>query len=745
MAVAVDGEGLTAYPLSWITRTDRDKDAPMMSTTRFAPPSRFVARGTSLLLSALILTAPLLSLLTAPRFLGRLSADELKPIQLEDLYRLDAPLQPAVAPEGAMVAYTRQWIDRQTKHERQSLWVVRDSVTGPQPWETGEPDARQPVFSPDGRWIAFRSTRPRPAGWRQTPPVPLESDPATDIWLLPTAGGPAIPLAPADKPYGRVSGDPFYGRVAFSPDSKHLVFVADDGQNPRTEEEREADVYVHRVDQGEGYTGYRPAQIWVADLAAEPGDHAATKIRRLTDDSVWYGDPQWSPDGTSIVVHANRSDDVEAVRFSINKNFDLWLIDVATGGLTQLTTGPGPEVSPRWSPDGRRIVCLSSPRKGPHADVFNLLIVEPRAGQGKNRVVYDHHSTITATTTNTTAEPEPPHPYPSFPLPDLCWDDNQHVVITAPVKTRTELVLVDLQTGMGQALSPDSPTGTGAVRRDLAWRQMLLPAANPFLRERLIGETTVVNWKSRDELPIEGVLTRPHPTIAQPPYPLVVYPHGGPHSRSTTAFQFTVELFAAQGYAVFQPNFRGSQGYGKKFLDANLRDLGGGDAQDILSGIEMLVEQKIADPNRQFLYGTSYGGYLTCWLVGQTKQFRAAVAQNAVTDLTAMWSLSDIPSWVEWEFQGRPREISDLLRRRSPLTFADQVATPTLLLHSREDRRCPLALGQMFHQALVRQEVPTSLVLYPNEGHTIRQPRHREDLHRRVLQWFAAADRPAAD
>jgi dipeptidyl aminopeptidase/acylaminoacyl peptidase len=672
------------------------------------------------------------------------AADERQPIQLEDLYRLESPLHATVAPEGAMVAYTRQWIDRQTKHERHSLWVIRDSVTGPQAFEPGEPDARQPVFSPDGRWIAFRSTRPRPAGWRQTPPVPLESDPATDIWLLPTSGGPAIPLAPADKPYGRVLGDSFYGRVAFSPDGKQLVFVADDGLNSRTEEEREADVYVQRADQGEGYTGYRPAQIWVAELAAEPGEHAATRIRRLTDDGVWYGDPQWSPDGKTIVVHANRSDDVEAVRFSINKNFDLWMIDVATSAITQLTRGPGPEVSPRWSPDGRRLVCLSSPRKGPHSDVFNLLIVDLRGGQPQSRVVYDHHApSASVTDANTdTAEALPPHPYPSFPLPDVTWDDAQHVVIQAPVKTRTELVLVNLQTGNGQVLAADAPTGTGLARREFAWRNMLLPPANPFLRERVLGETTVVTWKSSDQLPLEGVLTVPPASVAQPPYPVVVYPHGGPHSRSTTTFNFTVELFAAHGYAVFQPNYRGSQGYGKKFLDANRGDFGGGDYEDIRSGIAALVERQLVAADRQFLYGISYGGFLTCWSVSQTGQFRAAVAQNAVTDLNAMWALSDIPSWVEWEFEGQPWTVAEQLRRHSPLTFVDRVRTPTLILHSREDRRCPLAMGQMFHQALVQRQVPTGLVVYPNEGHTIRQPKHREDVHRRVLQWFAAADRP---
>jgi acylaminoacyl-peptidase len=129
----------------------------------------------------------------------------------------------------------------------------------------------------------------------------------------------------------------------------------------------------------------------------------------------------------------------------------------------------------------------------------------------------------------------------------------------------------------------------------------------------------------------------PPAAVAQPPYKLVLFPHGGPHSRSSLGFNFTAQIFAAHGYAVFEPNFRGSAGYGRKFLDADRHDFGGGDMRDIQSGIESLIAQGLVDRKRQFVYGVSYGGYMTCWLVGHTGQFRAAVAQNAVTDLNVMW------------------------------------------------------------------------------------------------------------
>lgn len=237
------------------------------------------------------------------------------------------------------------------------------------------------------------------------------------------------------------------------------------------------------------------------------------------------------------------------------------------------------------------------------------------------------------------------------------------------------------------------------------------------------------------------MFTKPLPEVAKPPYKLIVYPHGGPHGRSALSIDFTVQLFAAHGYAVFQPNFRGSTGYGKKFLDADRFDLGGGDMRDILTGIDHLVKEGKVDPKRQFVYGISYGGFMASWLVGQTHQFRAAVAQNAVTDMNMMYGLSDLQSWTTWELGGTPWEQPERYRKHSPITYANKVKTPTLILHAANDRRCPLPMGKAFHQALVANGVPTDLVIYPDEGHGIRQPRHREDVYRRVLDWFAKYDK----
>jgi dipeptidyl aminopeptidase/acylaminoacyl peptidase len=386
-------------------------------------------------------------------------------------------------------------------------------------------------------------------------------------------------------------------------------------------------------------------------------------------------------------------------------------------------------VSPRFSPDGKRLACLSVPRKGSHRDAFNLAVIDLDGDKPKFRVVSDHH-----------AKPAKPGaaPVPAFPLPTECWDGNERLLINFESAVKSVTRLVDVASGQLDEIPAQVPLESVVAR--MAIRSGLTPPGNAFLRERLLGTQKVITWKS-DDFTIDGILTLPPKEVARPPYKLVVYPHGGPHSRSTLGFDFTVQVFAANGYAVLQPNFRGSSGYGQKFIDADRGDFGGGDMRDNLAGVDKLIADGIADKDRLFVYGTSYGGFMTTWLVGQTDRFRAAVAQNAVTDLDMMWGLSDIQSWTEWEFGGQPWEVPDAMRKHSPISYVGKVKTPTLILHSRDDRRVPLPMGLAYYRSLKSHGVPTGLIIYPDEGHGIRQPRHREDVLRRVLAWFAEHDK----
>ena len=653
------------------------------------------------------------------------TAEEARPWEIDDLYQDESFSSVVVGSNGKFGVSVRNWIDSKTKLRRHSLWFSEGDPLRSRPMESGEPDARAPLISPDGKWVVFLSTRSRPKGWKQTPHAPVYSEPTVDIWMIPVGGKKAIPLAGSEKPYGRVYPDQNYGRMAFSPDGSKLVFIADDGDDSRKASEIDANVIVVREDQGEGYEGFGPSDVWVAELGDNPGDHVATRIVRLTDDGFWYGQPQWSPDGKKIAVYANRTAEQESIRYSFNQNYDIWEIDVVTGAIRQLTNGSGPEFFPRYSPDGSRLVYLTSPRhRGPHFDIYNFAVVttgkKPQSRLAFNFRAADADYRVVGN--------------PTSRLHSDCWEDKSHIVYDAYSGLGSKRFLLNVDTG--KVINSDVEDTKFSKRRQL--ESHFRPRGKPA-PARLNAQSQRVVWDNGEGMKIDGALITPHPNIAKPPYKLIVNPHGGPHWRASLGAGFNDQNIATHGYAIFKPNFRGCLGYGLAFLDANRGDLGGGDMRDILSGVDHLVKTGLAKEDQLFVYGVSYGGYMTSWLVGQTDCFKAAIAENAVTDLTMMWTLSDLQSWTEWSFGGKPWEVPNAMHQHSPLTHAHKVKTPTLMLHSANDRRCPLPMGQAFHQALLRAGVKTQLVIYPNERHSISLPRHRVDKLRRIMKWFDEA------
>lgn len=677
------------------------------------------------------------------------TAAEKQPFTVDDVYRLEQITDFKISPLGDEAVYVRHFYDVNLPTRHTVLWRI-DGKTGHRaPLEPGEPDGRMPVYSPNGKWLALISDRAR--SWETSPEiaklVPPYSERPGLLWLLPRDGSDEV-FKPQSPETSLLMHDGFYGRIAFSSDSRSFVYSSSS---------REGDnLYSDRVDhegQGEGYEGYQPTileQQWTPDRKEEAGFDAFHLAHFLNRDQAfnvgprfWYGDPQYTPDGKSVIAHANRTEDQESVRYSINKNYDLWQFPTRLRDTRrapppkQLTTNPGPDVSPRISPDGKHALYLSVPRKGPHMDVFNLCVLPLDAEKPEPRVIVNAHEA------ERDADGTPPF-QPTFPLRDDCWIDAEHVRVTGVRGMKTETVVFNIA-------GPDAPISASAKPEPepQANPHFKKPDANPWLADRYHGPQEIVRWKSFDGLEIDGVLTLPPPELKQfsKPYAVIVNPHGGPHGANSLGFNLNAQVMAAAGYAVFQPNYRGSYGYGRKFLDAARFDMGGSDMQDILTGVDQLIADGVVDEKRQYIFGSSYGGYSTCRLVTMTDRFRAAVAQNAVTDLHAMWRLSDIQSWTEWEFGGKPWEtierdgkqidVAAEMIDRSPTTHAHKVKTPTLLLHADHDRRVPLPMGQMFYRLLRENGVETDLVIYRDERHQLQQVKHQADALQRTLDWFA--------
>src|SRR5439155_1742889 len=256
-----------------------------------------------------------------------------------------------------------------------------------------------------------------------------------------------------------------------------------------------------------------------------------------------------------------------------------------------------------------------------------------------------------------------------------------------------------------------------------------------------LGRTEVVSWKAPDGKTIEGLLTYPAGYAAGSRAPLLVVIHGGPTGVFVRSFignpsPYPVAVFASRGYAVLRCNVRGSGGYGAEFRRSNFRDWGGGDYRDILSGVDALVARGVADPDRMGVMGWSYGGFMTSWVVTQTKRFKAASVGAGVTNLVSFTGTADIPGFLPDYFGGEPWDNDALYRERSATFRAKGVNTPTLIQHGANDERVPLSQGMEFYNALKRQGCTTKMVVYPRTPHGIGEPRLLLDAMNRNIAWF---------
>ena len=281
------------------------------------------------------------------------------------------------------------------------------------------------------------------------------------------------------------------------------------------------------------------------------------------------------------------------------------------------------------------------------------------------------------------------------------------------------------------------------------FRPVRLTFSNPELRDVALGKMEVVHWQSPDGMKVEGLVLLPPAFSEGTPCPMLTYVHGGPSGVFAASFSpqigppypvqaecYPLQVLAGLGYAVFMPNPRGSYGYGEKFRKANLGDWGGGDFRDVMSGIDHLVRLKIADPDRLGIMGRSYGGYLTAWIISQTNRFKAASLGAGMSDLISFYGQTDIPGYVEYYLGNVPWLNLDRYLRHSPISYAQRIKTPTLILHGEKDFRVPLPQAQELYAALKRNGVPVELIVYPRQGHVVTEPKFMRDMMSRNLEWF---------
>ena len=641
-------------------------------------------------------------------------------LQPEDIVGLKGLSGAVISPDGKWAAFVRTVpvLEIEKSEHRGHIWLVPTDGGEPFQLTNGPNGDSNPQWAPDSTRLAFVSKR----GGNKT-----------QIWIIPIVGGEAKQLTQTENGVSNPQ---------WSFDGERIAFLKEETDSEVEDKRKKAkdDRIVMGIDD------FKQQHLWVIgvetiddepellfSLLSEGANESVNvgKSQRLTTGDFHISEPCWSPDGKQIVFVSTSSPKADDTMF----NGTVHVVDRETKAVRKLTAHTGGESSPRWSPDGGQIAYLHSPAGYGQKDLHII------SAEG------DVSTNLTATQLDRSAD---------LPI----WSpDGETIYFIVMDRVRWQLYSASKSEGkIRQITRGDCVIGGISIADDgdtfLCTRsQPYAPAdvyvgsirtgevkpltkLNPQLENFALGEVQVIQWQSSDGLEIEGLLCLPVGYEAGKSYPLIVEPHGGPRSSRDLGFKPTWHYFSGKGFAYFAPNFRGGDGYGNDFATANYNDWGGGDYRDIMTGVDFLIEQGIADPDRLIVGGSSYGGYMTGWIITHTDRFKAACNVCGVINLVSFYAQTDIPSFMSLYFAGPPSQGLELYRERSPISHVNRAQTPTLILHGEEDIRVPLPQSEEFYAGLKAVGVETVFVKYPREGHSIGEPRHQLDMLKRQLAWY---------
>jgi dipeptidyl aminopeptidase/acylaminoacyl peptidase len=492
--------------------------------------------------------------------------------------------------------------------------------------------------------------------------------------------------------------------------------------------------YLYKPDADEGNSHFndnRRLHIFVADIASG-------QIRQLTSGTHYEHSIDWSPDGREIAFVSNREPNEDQFF-----NYDLFALDVASGAMRRITATENAEYEPRWSPDGKTIVYLGTSRgltdlETTMEDTHVWLI----DADGRNR------RELGAV---------------DFRQSDAGWSpDGKWVYLLAQKRGSNILARLPASGGPLETIVTDrGAVSSWSVSKDgnIAYSfsspsdvseiyygkpnepsRKLTDLNKDVLAGKPIAPVEALTFVSNDnKYEVEAFLTSPPNVTADSKHPLVVVIHGGPHGQQGPAFNFRNQVYAGLGWATLMVNYRGSTGYGQKFADAVFGDQNGNEAQDVLYGLSAALRRNLwIDRDRLGVEGVSYGGQLSAWLVTQTNIFKASIPTAAIINLVSYNYMTYYNQYEQMEFGIFPHQgnLMDLLWQRSSLKYVAQVHTPVMLMHGENDADVPIAEAEQFYIALKDVGVESVFVRYPREGHGLREPAHVVDSIDRSIKWY---------
>src|SRR5579863_107489 len=646
-------------------------------------------------------------------------------LTVDDYFRIKEVGDPQLSPDGKWVAYTVRTASLKDDKNYERIWMVPVSGGAAIPLTADEVTSSHPRWSPDGKFLAFISAR---GGTSEDD----DSD-KKQVWLLSREGGEAQKLTDTIQDVQSFGWSPASDRMVLllqDPSPEELEAARDKAKGLKAKPKPRPWVIdrMHFKEDELGYLDRRRTHLYVFNIA----DRTQTQI---TSGDYDDSDPAWSPDGTTIAFASNRTAEPD-----LNYNTDIWTVSASNTdkgkSLVQVTTGPGAEAAPAWSPDGKSIAFTTQL----DAKLFQYATVHigvALATGGEAKVLtlaLDRNSTV-----------------PRFSA-DGKWvyfivdDDGTQNLLRVPAAGGE----IQRPIGGRKMLESYSLSKDGSVAAvigeltDPAELYYLPPEGelrkltttnDALMAELRLPDVEYVHFKSKDGTTVAGYLYKPPDYQQGVRYPTILKPHGGPVWAYYAEFNFDPQLFAANGYVVLTPNPRGSSGYGLDYCKAIFADWGHKDYEDDMAMVDYAVAQGIADPDRLGVGGWSYGGISTNFIITQTTRFKAAISGAGSFLYITSWG-HDLYS-RDWEYElGLPWKNRELWEKLSPFNRVTQITTPTLVMGGEVDWNVPVINGEQLYQSLRRLGVPTLLVVYPGQYHEFSRPSFIKDRYERYLYWY---------
>jgi dipeptidyl aminopeptidase/acylaminoacyl peptidase len=657
-------------------------------------------------------------------------------ITLADRFAFKDVDDPQLSPDAQHVAYTvTSTLMKEDKTESR-IWMVPFAGGEEIPLTAEGVSSSHPRWSPDSKFIAFLSAR---------------NEGKTQLWLLNRSGGEAQRLTnnPQDVE-----------DFAWSPDSRRLCLVLRDPTEEEldaardreeqgkesAEDEAVTDKYRRKNKKAQkpwvidrlqfkvdeiGYLDHHRNHLYVFDLAAK-------SLTQITGGDYDDAQPAWSPDGSKVAFASNRSSDPD-------RNYDnnIWTVSADNtdkgAHLTQVTTNPGEDNNPAWSPDGKWIAYVTQTEPKLFEYATKHLGISPAEGGGQANVVtraFDRGVSDIRFSGDSK--------FVYFIADD---DGTQNLAripvaggeVTRPIGGRLMLYAYSLaKTGevAAQITTMDRPSEIFTQPANVTDKTTRVSHVNDALISQLrYAPGEYVHFKSKDGWPVSGYLYKPLDYKPGTKVPALLRPHGGPVWAYYAEYHPDIQLFAANGYAVLLPNPRGSSGYGQKHCQAIFADWGNKDYQDDMALVDYAIEQGIVDPDKLGVGGWSYGGISTDFIIAQTTRFKAAISGAGEALNTSFYGHDQYQKDYTTEL-GLPWEHHDLWDKLSPFYRVTKITTPTLFMGGNIDWNVPILGGEQMYQALKSLGRTTELVVYPDEYHEFKTPSHIKDRLERYLAWY---------